>query len=180
MICSRTVALPLLVCCALTWGLTASPVSFAEEAKSPMSGTWLHSSDAAEEKARKKAIDKAADSAPRMARGKVRKKLTQRTNPPAEFTIELTGEAFNITRAGNSMKLEFGAAPKSVGKGDKSGKVSARKAGDVVTVTSKGSNGTLTSTYRLSADGNKLIRSTKMVSDKLDTPIAFDTSYRRK
>lgn len=156
-------------------------LSGSAHAEAPsFSGEWTHTGGKAEAEQRKKAIETMTKDLNVFVRGKARGKLGEQTAPAKMLKLEVDEESMKLTRDGKAMKLQLGADPIVVKKNGKEGRVTARRKGNTLIVTTAGDNGRRVATYSISPDGQKLYISMTMKSKKLDGALAYKETYSRK
>jgi hypothetical protein len=154
-----------------------APGTHAEEATSPLAGSWDLAATAEEEQQRLRAIDEATQHLPRFQQGRARDMLAGRTSPPQSLTIALEGSMVTIGSGGRDLELELGGAPIEVSGDQGKAQLSATMEGDQLVVTADGGRGGRTSEYR--TDGDRLSVEVTMTGAKLSKPLNYVSTYER-
>jgi hypothetical protein len=149
----------------------------AEEASSPLGGSWRSAETSEQKEERLDAIEEATRSVPRFGRGKARGRLEKRTTPPESIVIDLDASKVWIGSGERGLTLELGAEPIEVRGDDGKAQVSATMEGERLVVTARGGKGGRVTTY--SADGHRMTVAVTMTGSRLAGPLRYTTTYSR-
>jgi hypothetical protein len=154
-----------------------APGTHAEEASSPLAGSWDLAATAEEEQQRLRAIDEATKHLPRFQQGRARDMLAGRTSPPQSLTISLEGSTVTIDSGRGGLELELGGPPIEASGDQGTAQVSAKMEGQQLIVVADGGKGGRTTTYRV--DGDRLSVEATMTGARLEEPVNYVSTYER-
>lgn len=173
----------LLVAAGLTASAVSTPAASAQvtgHRPADFTGVWQHAKRADEEQQRQSAIKKATEDMSIFIRGTARDRLREKTAPPSELTLKVTGEDFTIVNQDRTVSLRLNGKPVTREKDGKRVTLSARSVRNQIVLVSKGEKAERTNTYTLSKDKMQLTMSVKMTGERLSAPVAYKASFKRK
>jgi hypothetical protein len=162
------------------WSVPTISESLEKPSLEDFTGYWIYTNSKSEEQQRRREIEAVTNEVPSFMRGIARKRLIDQTAPPRKFKLEVDGNQFKIVHDGIKISLTFNAKPKTIEQNGEKGKISVRYDGEHIIVVSKGENGRRVSKYELTPDRNQLAMYVEIVSERLNKPLAFQATYRRK
>jgi hypothetical protein len=149
-------------------------------AQEQLTGTWLHAGSKAEASKRTAAIASATEELPSFIRARARARITKRTAPVAQLSIAVDGDRVELTRRGSTIVVTVGGPPVRVSGDDGRGEIRASRRDGHLRISMTGEGGSLATTYKLSADGQRLVLHVRMTVKRLSEPIVFRATYRRE
>lgn len=148
-------------------------------ASSPaLGGKWRAAETAQEAAQRKKAIEETVSEVPSFFRSKARKRLQEKTRPPAWLDISVDRSTLRLKAKSGDLELELGGAPKVVAHGGKRGKVSAKRANGQLVIKLEGEQGRRTTTYSMTKAGRLRLK-VRMEGSRLKKPLVYEQTFVR-
>ncbi|MEO0322249.1 MAG: hypothetical protein AAF447_04790 [Myxococcota bacterium] len=145
-----------------------------------LAGSWTYAGDAAEQRARERALDQAVAGFPGMFQGQARRRMEQQFAPASSLNITLRGDRLELRGGQGTLALTVGGPAVPVSGPNGSGQARATRSGGHLVVTLEGERGSRTTTYRLGAGGQTLVLATEVRGPRLEQPLRFESTYRRR
>jgi hypothetical protein len=148
-------------------------------AQDGLSGSWKLASSDAEASQRRAAIETATQDLPSFMRSRGRERLDERTTPPPQVRISVAADRVELTGAGPTLSLTVGGPAVPVESEGRRGRAQATRRNGNLVITMEGDNGSRTTLYQLSEDGQRLVLDVDFTAKALSTPVRYRVTYKR-
>lgn len=148
-------------------------------AQPSLSGEWRQVGSDAETQQRHRSIRNATEEIGPLMRTHIRRRLRDRTTPPARLRIATSGTRVELSTDDASIELVVGGDAVNVEGRAGRGEAQAQRRNGNLVLSVDGENASRTTTYRLSQDGRQLVLDIRIDVQGISTPIRFRVTYER-
>ena len=160
--------------------VTASALNAsAARAQEGLAGTWKLAVSSAETSQRRAAVETATQELPSFMQARGREKLEERTTPPPQIRIAITGDRVELTQSGRTLSVTVGGAAVPIEFEGRRGSAQASRRDGHLVITMQGDKGIRTTTYLLSEDGQRMVLDVQFAPKALSTPVRYRVTYKR-
>lgn len=173
----RRVLIRVLAVLAMAALTSAADTARAEAEGSLLSGRWRAAETADEKRQRLEAIEQATASLNGLRRERARGRLSQRTAPRNDVTLEIEGSKVILASEDRQLELQLGGPATQVSGDDGKAQTSATMDGPALIVVARSGKGERRTAYL--ANGDHLSVEVTMTNARLARPVNYVTTYVR-